>query len=113
MIKRKPGDGATLEEEVARYHNLDWQPLALAPLRGSPPYASQICAPTFLSPTRPASTLLEARDRLSSQVRELQEVLHLQKQSFQLSTELALLQTSLKETALTPTPSVSAEATST
>lgn len=85
--------------------------LPRAPPRGPLPYASQICAPTFLSPSLPASTLVEARDRLSSQVKELQEVLHLQKQFVQLSTELTLLQASLKETIFTPTE-VSAAATS-
>jgi hypothetical protein len=45
---------------------------------------------------------MEARDQLASQVAELQEVLHLQKQFAQLSTEFTSLQASFKETLLAP-----------
>lgn len=87
---------------MARYHNSDWPLFASGPINIPSPYVPQICAPTFLSPSLPASALIEAKDRLSSQVKKLKEVLHLQKEFAQLSTELASLQASFKETLLVP-----------
>jgi hypothetical protein len=46
--------------------------------------------------------LIDAKDRLTSEVAGLQEVLEFQQQYSRLSTEFASLQISLKETRLTP-----------
>ena len=48
--------------------------------------------------------LIDARDKLASQVMGLQEVLQLQKQYAHLSTKLTTLQASLKEKILAPPP---------
>lgn len=100
-----PGDAADLEEEAAKYHNPDWPPVASAPpleFGGPPPYPPRVCAPALLPPTFPSAVIHEAKDALTSQVSDLRQVLDLQKEFAKLSTELASLQTSLRETVLSP-----------
>jgi hypothetical protein len=57
-----------------------------------------------MAPSIEVPTLIDAKDKLASQVAGLQEVLEHQQQYARLSTELALFQNSLKETILAPPP---------
>lgn len=92
-----PGDEAELEEEAARYNNPDWP---ITPQYLPPPYISQTCAPALLPPIPTSSALTSARSQLSTQVKELREVLDLQKQYAQLSSELSSLQHSLQNSVI-------------
>jgi hypothetical protein len=100
-------DTDTLEEEVVRSHKPDWPLRASVPPHGLPSYLLPICAPVPWPPTLPIPTLIDAREKLVSQVVGLQEVLQLQKQYAHLSTELTMLQASLKEMILAPPPAAS------
>ncbi|XP_060232802.1 endogenous retrovirus group K member 6 Gag polyprotein-like [Meriones unguiculatus] len=82
-----PGDAATLENEAARYHNDDDPPLASAP-----PPSAPFVLPSF--PTLPTDILSETRSRLSAQVRDLTEILHLQQQLSRLTPRCSALPTS-------------------
>ncbi|XP_055455675.1 uncharacterized protein LOC129671067 [Psammomys obesus] len=88
-----PGDAATLEDEAAHYHNGDNPPLASAP----PPFAPFVL-PSF--PTLPTDILSETRSRLSAQVRDLTEILHLQRQLSRLTTRCSVLPTSNSASAI-------------
>nr|BCW03410.1 group-specific antigen [Notamacropus rufogriseus rufogriseus] len=81
-----PGDEAELEDEAARYNDPDWP--------------AQTCAPVLLPPVPTPSVLTNARHQLSTQVKELREVLDLQKQYVQLSSELSSLQHSLQSSVI-------------
>lgn len=89
---------------MVRSRKPDWPPCASAPPHGLPPYLLPLCAPVPWPSTLPIPTLIDARDKLASQVMGLQEVLQLQKQYAHLSTKLTTLHASLKEKILAPPP---------
>ncbi|XP_074092314.1 endogenous retrovirus group K member 10 Gag polyprotein-like [Macrotis lagotis] len=80
---------ADLEVEAARYNNLDWPPLLAPP--------SYLTAPAFLPPEQETDSFIEAKRQLTTQVKNLREVLELQTQYAQLSGEIAALQKTLQK----------------
>jgi hypothetical protein len=96
-----PSEESDLEEEAAQYRNPDWPPVANTVARSSPPSypsAPELCAPVVIPPPPQGDYLLQAKNQLSKQISDLKEVLNLQKQFADLSTELSSLQETVRQT---------------
>ena len=88
-----------MEEEAARYRNPDWPVIVNTVARSRPPpylSAPEICVPVVISLPPQGDYLLQAKYHLSKQISDLKEVLNLQKQFADLSTELSSLQETVR-----------------
>lgn len=88
--KLSPSEEEELDETAAAYRNPDWRPLATTVL----PESSQGPSAPFL-PSPADEFLLQTKRRLTKQVRQLKDVLHLQKELADLTLNVNQLQTAI------------------